>query len=199
MRTSSPSPAGEVRLGLRHNLAQFTLLVVVNAFVGAMVGLERSLLPAIAEQEFQLAARTAVLSFIVAFGVAKALTNYGAGTHCVFISFFADGLFSPCDGDNPTTMGEAAVIDNIVLTDADGTRSEDFEDGLLSNGWAFVNLWDTKPFGTWSRLFPHISDNDVCTENRTCAWLWTDHTTPTLANDSVASPTSSAGGSRRGR
>jgi MFS family permease len=68
-----------VRLGLRENLGQFALLVVVNAFVGAMVGLERSILPAIAEQEFQLAARTAVLSFIVVFGVAKALTNYGAG------------------------------------------------------------------------------------------------------------------------
>ena len=48
-------------------------------FVGAMVGLERSILPAIAEQEFHLAARTALLSFIVVFGVAKALTNYGAG------------------------------------------------------------------------------------------------------------------------
>jgi len=70
---------GVVRLGLRENLAQFTLLVIVNAFVGAMVGLERSILPAIAEQEFHLVARTAVLSFIVVFGVAKALTNYGAG------------------------------------------------------------------------------------------------------------------------
>ena len=69
----------DVRLGLRENLGQFTLLVVVNGFVGAMVGLERSILPAIAEQEFQLAARTAVLSFIVVFGLAKALTNYAAG------------------------------------------------------------------------------------------------------------------------
>jgi MFS family permease len=68
-----------VRLGLRENLAQFSLLVIVNAFVGAMVGLERSILPAMAEQEFHLAARTAVLSFIVVFGIAKALTNYGAG------------------------------------------------------------------------------------------------------------------------
>jgi MFS family permease len=68
-----------VRLGLRENLGQFALLVVVNAFVGAMVGLERSILPAIAEQDFHLAARTAVLSFIVIFGIAKALTNYGAG------------------------------------------------------------------------------------------------------------------------
>jgi MFS family permease len=74
-----PLPALAVRLGLRENLTQFALLVIVNAFVGAMVGLERSILPAIAEQEFQLAARTAILSFIVVFGVAKALTNYGAG------------------------------------------------------------------------------------------------------------------------
>ena len=77
--TQSASPTGAIRLGLRENLAQFSLLVVVNAFVGAMVGLERSILPAIAEQEFHLVARTAVLSFIVVFGVAKALTNYGAG------------------------------------------------------------------------------------------------------------------------
>lgn len=68
-----------VRLGLRENLAQFSLLVVVNAFVGAMVGMERSILPAIAEEEMHLAARTAVLSFIVVFGITKALTNYLAG------------------------------------------------------------------------------------------------------------------------
>ncbi|MBX3246081.1 MAG: MFS transporter [Myxococcales bacterium] len=68
-----------VQLGLRENWAQFSLLVVVNAFVGAMVGMERSILPAIAEDEFQLAARTAILSFIVVFGVTKALTNYFAG------------------------------------------------------------------------------------------------------------------------
>lgn len=68
-----------VRLGLRENASQFALLVVVNAFVGAMVGMERSILPAIAEQEFHLAARTAILSFIVVFGVSKALTNYLAG------------------------------------------------------------------------------------------------------------------------
>jgi MFS family permease len=68
-----------IRLGLRENLGQFSLLVVVNAFVGAMIGMERSILPAIAEREFHLAARTAVLSFIVVFGVTKALTNYLAG------------------------------------------------------------------------------------------------------------------------
>lgn len=68
-----------VRLGLRENAAQFALLVLVNAFVGAMVGMERSILPSIAEHEFHLAARTAILSFIVVFGVSKALTNYLAG------------------------------------------------------------------------------------------------------------------------
>jgi len=68
-----------VHLGLRENIVQFSLLVLVNAFVGGMVGMERSILPALAEQEFQLAARTAVLSFIVVFGITKALTNYLAG------------------------------------------------------------------------------------------------------------------------
>ncbi|MFY9511024.1 MAG: MFS transporter [Rubrivivax sp.] len=68
-----------LRLGLRENAGQFSLLVLVNAFVGAMVGLERSILPAVAEQEFHVAARAAILSFIVVFGVTKALTNYVAG------------------------------------------------------------------------------------------------------------------------
>jgi MFS family permease len=77
---ASDSPATRtIRLGLHENLAQFSLLVLVNAFVGAMVGMERSILPTIAEQEFHLAARTAVLGFIVVFGLAKAITNYGAG------------------------------------------------------------------------------------------------------------------------
>jgi MFS family permease len=76
---TGPDGGAEIRLGLRANLYQFTLLVVVNAFVGAMVGLERSILPSIAEKECHLVARTAVLSFIIVFGVIKALTNYFAG------------------------------------------------------------------------------------------------------------------------
>ena len=68
-----------VRLGLRENLAQFSLLVAINAFVGAMVGLERSTLPLIGETDFGLASKAAVLSFIVAFGLAKAFTTLGAG------------------------------------------------------------------------------------------------------------------------
>jgi MFS family permease len=68
-----------IALGLRANAAQFALLVVVNAFVGAMVGMERSILPSIAEHEFHLAAHAAILSFIVVFGVTKAIANYVAG------------------------------------------------------------------------------------------------------------------------
>ena len=72
-------PRSPILLGLQENLGQFSLLVLVNAFVGAMVGLERSILPAVAQQEFHIAARAAILSFIVVFGVTKALTNYLAG------------------------------------------------------------------------------------------------------------------------
>ena len=75
----APASRATIRLGLRENLGQFGLLVAINAFVGAMVGMERSILPVIAEQEFHLAARIAVLSFIVVFGITKALTNYWTG------------------------------------------------------------------------------------------------------------------------
>jgi MFS family permease len=68
-----------VRLGLRANLAQVALLMVVNAFVGGMIGMERTILPAIADQDFAITARAAILSFIVVFGIAKAATNYLAG------------------------------------------------------------------------------------------------------------------------
>ncbi|MDQ3454889.1 MAG: MFS transporter [Actinomycetota bacterium] len=68
------------RLGLRANLAQFSLLVVVNALVGGMLGQERTVLPLLAGREFGLTAYTSVLTFILAFGVTKAATNYVAGT-----------------------------------------------------------------------------------------------------------------------
>jgi len=68
-----------VELGLRENASQFTLLVALNALVGAMVGLERSTLPLIGEDEFGLGSSAAVLSFIVAFGLAKSFSNLGAG------------------------------------------------------------------------------------------------------------------------
>jgi MFS family permease len=68
-----------VRLGLRENAAQFALLVAINALVGGMVGLERSVLPLVGQQDFGLHSKTAILGFVLAFGVAKAVTNLAAG------------------------------------------------------------------------------------------------------------------------
>lgn len=69
----------ETKLGLKENWRQFTLLVIINAFVGGMIGLERNILPQLAEKEFGLASKTAIFSFIIAFGVTKAICNYFAG------------------------------------------------------------------------------------------------------------------------
>ena len=68
--------ASGARLGLRENAGQFALLVGLNAFVGAMVGLERSMLPLVGERDFDLASKSAILSFVVAFGIAKALRTW---------------------------------------------------------------------------------------------------------------------------
>ncbi|MDT0686466.1 MFS transporter [Autumnicola psychrophila] len=70
----------DIKLGLKENWKQFTLLVIINAFVGGMVGLERSILPEIAEKEFEMAATSGILSFIIVFGILKAISNYYAGT-----------------------------------------------------------------------------------------------------------------------
>ena len=76
----SPSTAAPIRLGIRANLAQFVLLVGVNALVGGMVGQERTVVPLLATRVFHLDAFTAALSFIVVFGAVKAATNLVAGT-----------------------------------------------------------------------------------------------------------------------
>lgn len=65
--------------GLKNNIFQFAVLVIINAFVGGMIGLERSILPYIAEAEFHIAAKTALFSFIIVFGTVKAITNYFTG------------------------------------------------------------------------------------------------------------------------
>lgn len=67
------------KLGLKENWQQFVLLVIINAFVGGMVGLERNILPQLAEKEFNLASKTAIFSFIIAFGITKAICNYFTG------------------------------------------------------------------------------------------------------------------------
>lgn len=92
-----------IRLGLRENIGQFALLVAVNACVGGMVGMERSILPAIAGQEFQVTGRTAMLSFIAVFGLSKAITNYAAGR-------YADRV-----GRRPLLMGGWALAVPVPL------------------------------------------------------------------------------------
>ena len=80
---SAPSAAAVAapasRLGLRENLGQFSLLLLINAFVGAMVGMERSILPLLAEHEFGIASRASILSFLLTFGIVKAFANAFAG------------------------------------------------------------------------------------------------------------------------
>src|SRR6266851_2160376 len=79
MTAAAPSPRA-IALGLRANLAQFSLLVAVNALVGGMLGQERTVLPLLATRVFHLQAFTAALTFILAFGAVKAATNFFAGT-----------------------------------------------------------------------------------------------------------------------
>lgn len=69
----------EIRLGLRENWRQFSLLVLVNAFVGGMVGLERTIVPLIGTEEFHISSEAVVFSFIVAFGIVKAVVNLVSG------------------------------------------------------------------------------------------------------------------------
>jgi hypothetical protein len=74
------APRRPIRLGLRANIAQFSLLVAVNALVGGLLGQERTVLSPLAEQDFHLTAYTAALTYILAFGATKAVTNFFAGT-----------------------------------------------------------------------------------------------------------------------
>jgi hypothetical protein len=74
-----PSVSPTIQLGLKENLGQFSLLVLVNAFVGGMVGLERTIVPLIGSQEFGLVIRTAIFSIIATFGLVKAFSNLFAG------------------------------------------------------------------------------------------------------------------------
>jgi MFS family permease len=78
--TGTTATPGGLRLGLRANLAQFALLVLVNALVGGMLGQERTVLPLLADDVFHLSAYTAALTYILAFGATKAVTNFFAGT-----------------------------------------------------------------------------------------------------------------------
>ena len=76
---ASVSAGPTVRLGLKENWRQFALLMLVNAFVGGMVGVERTVVPLIGSEEFGITSTTLVVSFIVSFGVVKALANLVSG------------------------------------------------------------------------------------------------------------------------
>jgi len=115
------------------------------------------------------------------------LTDFAqAGTtHCVYIRFAADGGCSHEDGAIAPTFGAGLVVDNIATTGGTLNFTEDFTlasglpdgTGHISGTNAnvtFVNMNPTLAFGTWARMFQHITDNDKCTEDITCAWLWTD-------------------------
>ncbi len=69
----------DVQLGIKHNRLQFILLVIINALVGAMLGLERSILPQFAEEKFHISSKSIIMSFIIGFGISKAMSNYISG------------------------------------------------------------------------------------------------------------------------
>src|SRR5690606_4001518 len=78
---TQPSATGRgIELGLRHNAAQFAILVAINALVGGMVGQQQTVLPLLAEREFGLTGYTFMFTYVVAFGITKAAANYVAGT-----------------------------------------------------------------------------------------------------------------------
>jgi MFS family permease len=79
LKVEAPQAMQKIQLGLKENWKQFTLLVIINAFVGGMVGLERTIIPQFAEDRFGISSTTAILSFIAGFGLSKALANYFMG------------------------------------------------------------------------------------------------------------------------
>jgi len=103
-----------------------------------------------------------------------ALPDYGAGIHEVYIRFTADGAVSPEDGEQAFLLGAAMVIDDVAVTGGIA-YTESFAAALNAN-ITMVNSSVATPFGEWARLYQHITDNDKCTENTTCAWLQTDPT-----------------------
>ena len=116
------------------------------------------------------------------------LVNFGPGTHEVYIRFFSDGVFSDEDGDYPTTLQAGLVVDNIVVTGGIA-YAENFE-GALNPNVTLIETSGAMPFlqAPWLRLFPHITDNDKCTENTTCAWLGTDPTRSAFSSNMAFGP-----------
>jgi hypothetical protein len=107
-----------------------------------------------------------------------ALPDFGMPglTHRVYLRFDSDLSYSDQDGMYPSAWNAGLVVDNVVVVGG-LSYTEDFE-GTLDAHIGLVNSAEATPFGEWVRLFQHITDNDACTENTTCAWLWTDPTLP---------------------
>jgi hypothetical protein len=102
------------------------------------------------------------------------LTDFGAGTHEVYIRFKSDNAFSDEDGNYSTVLHAGLVVDNIVVTGG-VAYSEGFE-GALNPNVTLANTAGSQPFcaAPWARLYSHVTDNDKCSEDITCAWLGTD-------------------------
>lgn len=109
---------------------------------------------------------------------ALALPDYGVPSviHEVYIRFVSDSEGSDEDGLYPSQWGAGLVVDDITVT-GDLAYSEQFE-GTLGADLTLANTANASPFGDWGRLYPHITDNSTCTENWTCAWLWSDPSLP---------------------
>jgi hypothetical protein len=110
--------------------------------------------------------------------IAVGLPDYGPGAHEVYIRFVSDGGYSDEDGDYPTALQAGLIVDNIVVTG--GTAyTENFE-GALTPNIQLVETSNSLPFldSPWLRTFSHVTDNDLCHENFTCAWLGTDPNRP---------------------
>ncbi len=107
-----------------------------------------------------------------------ALPDFGAPTvvHEVYIRFTSDPVNSDEDAGYPSAFNAGLIVDNVAVTGV-LAYTEDFECGdvaCLHPNVEFVNSSPSTPFGLWARLWPHPTDNDICTENTTCAWIFSD-------------------------
>jgi hypothetical protein len=126
-------------------------------------------------EDFRSSLITAVSGLVNNGSVASlALPDFGVPltTHEAYIRFEADGGYSDEDGNYPTFWQAGLIVDGISVTGG-LAYSENFE-GALNANVTLANTAPATPFGEWARLFQHVTDNDKCTENTTCAWLWSD-------------------------
>ncbi len=115
-----------------------------------------------------------------------ALPDFGPGMHEVYIRFESDRAYSDEDGFYPTVLQAGLVVDDVVVTG--GTNYSESFAGALNPNVTFANSAPATPFGEWARLFLHFTDNDKCTENTTCAWIFTDPTRIALFPDMEFGP-----------